>query len=161
MSYNWIKSYLSNRQQFTSLNGVNSDLRKVKCGVPQGSILGPFFFIIYVNDISNVSKNASLVLFVDNTYIFFSDSDPQRLEDLVCRELKLYFDWFTVNKLSLNVAKTNFIVFNNDNLNGGHKFKISVDGNCLQHVENVKFLGTHIDSKLSWNEHVCNISSHR
>ena len=116
------------------------------------------FFIIYVNDISSVSNNASLVLFADDTNVFFSDSDPQRLEELVCHELKLYFDWFTVNKLSLNVAKTNFIVFN-DTLNNGHKFKISIDGNCLQRVDNVKFLGIHIDSKLSWKEHVCNISS--
>ena len=77
----------------------------------------------------------------------------------MCRELKLYFDWFTVNKLSLNVTKTNFIVFNNDILNKGHNFQISIDGNSLQRVDNVKFLGIHIDSKLSWNEHVCNISS--
>ena len=159
VSFSWIKSYLSNRKQFTSLNGVTSDLMEVKCGVPQGSILGPLFFLIYVNDISSVSKKASLVLFADDTNIFFSGSDPQRLEELVSHELKLYFDWFTVNKLSLNVAKTNFIVFNKDALNMGHEFKISIDGNCLQRVENVKFLGIHIDSKLSWNEHVYNISS--
>lgn len=70
------------------------------------------------------------------------------VDELVCRELKLQsnFDWFTVNKISLNVAKTNFILFNDDTLNRNHKFKISIDGNRLKRVENVKFLGIHTDS---------------
>lgn len=66
------------------MKGVNPELSKVKCDVPQGSILGPLLFIVYINDFSYVSKNASLVLFADDANIFFSESYPHRLEELVC-----------------------------------------------------------------------------
>ena len=153
---NWFKSYLSDRLQFTSFNNVESNFQTVRCGVPQGSILGPLLFIIYMNDITMISKKAEVVLFADDTNIFFTGNDPYELESSVVNELSLFSDWFMANKLSLNISKTNFMVFNNSR---HHVFNISINGQKLDPSKSVKFLGVIIDNKLTWQEHINNISS--
>lgn len=85
-------------------------------------------------------------MFADDTNIFISDSNSNRLEELVCRELKLYLTMFAVNRLLLNVGRTNNMVFNNMSR---YKFNVSVDGRCLQPVNSVKFLEFYIELKLS------------
>lgn len=99
------------QKQFISLLGVNSDVSHIQCGVSQGSLLGRFLFIIYVNDISIISPNASLVLFANDTNIFLSGSNYVRLQQTIRNDLAAFSDWLAANKLSLNVDKTNFIVF--------------------------------------------------
>lgn len=131
---NWFESYLSDRLQFTSFNNIKSKLQTVRCGVPQGSILGPLLFIIYMNDISLVSKKAEVVLFADDTNIFFTGNDPYQLENNVVNELSLFSDWFIANKLSLNISKTNFIVFNNTH---HHVFNISIKGQKREPAKSV------------------------
>ena len=108
---NWLACYLSNRKQCVSIDECNSDLLNVLCGVFQGSILGPKVFILYVNDICDISKILKLVLFADNTNIFCSGHDAMQLSRYINNELDKL--WFAVNKLILNVAKTNFMVFGN------------------------------------------------
>ena len=130
----WFANYLTNRKQYTCLNGKFSAPLTLKCGVPQGSILGPLLFIIYVNDISNVSNKCSLVLFADDTNIFFTDNNASNLERLVCEELQKFNSWFAANKLSLNVGKTKYMVFNDKNPN----FNISMDGGCISRVDSIK-----------------------
>ena len=83
----------------------------VTCGVPQGSILGPKLFILYINDICNVSEIVKLILFADDTNIFYSDHDINNLCTTMSNELDKLHAWFTVNKLSLNISKTNYILF--------------------------------------------------
>ena len=102
----WFYSYLSNRSQFVNYNGVTSDLCNIDCGVPQGSILGPLLFIIYTNDICQVSNKSTVVLFADDTNIFYKGTDPQTLHETILSDLNLYVDWFGANKLSLNSGKT-------------------------------------------------------
>lgn len=153
IAYDWIKSYLTNRKQFTSFKNENSYLQTIKCGVLKGSILGPLLFIIYVNDITMVSSNSSLVMFADDTNIFFNDSDTQCLERTVCHELALYFDWFASNKLSLNISKTNYMVFNLPSTQN-HDFKLTINNIPLKPASSVNFLGVYIDSKLNWNNHM-------
>ena len=109
---NWVRSYLDNRLQFVHYNGCNSDFLRVVCGVPQGSILGPKLFILYINDICNVSEIFKYVLFADDTNIFCSDNNLHNLMMTVNKELKKLCDWFAVNKLSLNLNKTNYMIFN-------------------------------------------------
>ena len=109
----WIRSYLSERNQFVSLDDFNSSLMDITFGVPQGSILGPQLFIIYINDICNVSDVLKLVLFADDTNIFCSGKNLTTLCETVSRELDKLNVWFRVNKLSLNISKTNFIIFGN------------------------------------------------
>jgi len=111
VSYEWFKSYLSNRYQYVHFNGYSSSRLPITCGVPQGSILGPLLFLIYINDICHVAKKSHLILFADDTNIFVADHN---LNNLICNinyELQLISEWFQVNKLSLNVNKTNFVFF--------------------------------------------------
>ena len=151
-SLSWFKSYIHSRKQFTLLNGKSSDLLDIKCGVPQGSILGPLLFILYVNDISNVSTVSSLVLFADDTNIFFSGDNLKCLENSICNELHKFYDWFKANKLSLNIDKTNYMVFGKAH----HKsnFRICLDGKPINRTDKTRFLGVWIDSKLSWRDHI-------
>ena len=151
----WFANYLTNRKQYTCLNGKFSAPLTLKCGVPQGSILGPLLFILYVNDISNVSNKCSLVLFADDTNIFFTDNNASNLERLVCEELQKFNSWFAANKLSLNVGKTKYMVFNDKNPN----FNISMDGGCISRVDSMNFLGVFIDSHLSWSDHISHVKN--
>ena len=109
----WLASYLSDRKQYVSIDECNSDLLNVLCGVPQGSILGPKLFILYVNDICNISKILKFVIFADDTNIFCSGHDAMQLSRYLSNELDKLSVWFAVNKLILNVSKTNFMVFGN------------------------------------------------
>ena len=102
-------SYLSNRQQYVFHNKINSKMKYIECGVPQGSILGPLLFLIYINDLINVSKSLYTVLFADDTNMFYSDKNPDKIMETINNELAKIDIWFKVNKLSLNTSKTHYI----------------------------------------------------
>jgi hypothetical protein len=160
VSQQWFANYLSDRKQFVSFNSSKSPEENVKCGVPQGSILGPLLFILYMNDICNTSKLLSLILFADDTTVFYSHEDVATLCKTVNMELSEICNWFKANKLSLNAKKTNLMFF-------GTRFQtnklkdapgIYLDGCKLTRVHSAKFLGITIDENLSWKcqiEQVC------
>ena len=155
VSNDWLRSYLSDRKQYVSFNSLKSDLMSISCGVPQGSILGPKLFILYINDICNVSKLLQFVLFADDTNIFCSDVNILDLCKNVSLELDKLNIWFAVNKLSLNVSKTNFILFGNRKYNG--VVDIKINGINIERVYVTKFLGVLIDHKLNWKDHINHI----
>ena len=99
----WIKSYFSCRQQFVQINQTCSSMQTIKCGVPQGSILGPLFFILYINDLPKASKLTELLLFAEDTSIFFSQSNPNYLENVLNNELLNIDVWLRCNKLLVNI----------------------------------------------------------
>ena len=108
----WFESYLRNRYQFVSFdNGKSTTLLKILCGVPQGSILGPLLFLIYVNDLHKASSDLLPVMFADDTNIFLSSKNIIELFSKMNQELKNIALWFQCNKLSLNVKKTKFSLF--------------------------------------------------
>ena len=113
LASDWVKSYLSNRKQFVNIDWCFSELLSVICGVPKGSILGPTLFIQYINDICNVSKLVKFILFTDDTNVFCAGDNQLELECMLHRELAKLCKWFAVNKPSLNLSKTSYILFRN------------------------------------------------
>ena len=155
----WLSSYMENRLQYVSFGDTDSTLRNVICGVPQGSILGPKLFIPYINDICNVSPVLKFILFADDTNIFCSRSDIVQLSIIVSNELDKLSEWFAVNKLSLNLSKTNFMLFTN--CRREQNVNISINTCEIDTVYKTKFLGVGlvIDSKLNWKDHVAMVKS--
>ena len=103
----WFKSYLNDRKQFIHVNHNDSDLNSISCGVPQGYILGLLLFILYINDISNISLLMHTILFTDDATILIESAAIISMN----RELEKLSTWLTANKLSLNIFKTHHMVF--------------------------------------------------
>ena len=153
---NWFISYLSNRKQYVTYNGVSSPVNNITCGVPQHSILGPLLFLLYINDLGHICSNTTPILFADDTNLFKSGKDLNKMQDELNSELAKISLWLKVNKLSLNIGKTHFIVFTNKKkrLND---LNILIDGTRIEEVKKTKFLGVIIDNKLSWKDHVAHV----
>ena len=130
---------------------------KVTCGVPQGSILGPALFILYINDMCNVSILMKSIVFADDTNFFYSGDNLSQVCETVSSELGKLHSWFQVNKLSLNIGKTNFMIFGSKQCEANHV--VSINGMNIKRFYVTKFLGVHIDSHLNWGEHINHIKS--
>jgi len=157
-SFNWFNSYLSNRKQYVFLNGETSQLRNITCGVPQGSVLGPLLFLIYINDLPNISKILNFYLFADDTNIYFEAETPEKLERVVNKELKELHIWLIVNRLSLNIDKTNFVIFHPYNKPLKHNITLKIQKKAITQKNSVKYLGIMIDSGLTWQIHIDSLS---
>ena len=110
-SLQWFKSYLYERKQYVNINGECSELKQISCGVPKGSVLGPLLFLIYINNSPNISNELDLYLFADDTNIYYEDESLRNLEKKVNKELKNLYLWLSVNRLALDIEKTNFVIF--------------------------------------------------
>uniref|UniRef100_A0A669CB82 Reverse transcriptase domain-containing protein n=1 Tax=Oreochromis niloticus TaxID=8128 RepID=A0A669CB82_ORENI len=148
----WLKSYVGNRQQYVQINEYKSNLMDIACGVPQGSVLGPKMFIMYLNDICRVSQILKFVIFADDTNIMCSGVELPQVLEMITQELTILKKWFDINKLSLNLDKTKFMFFGNQKKN--IKIEICVDNVYLETVNEIKFLGVIIDHKLCWKPHI-------
>ena len=153
-----MESYLSGRTQYIDMDGISSDHLAVNVGVPQGSILGPLLFLIYVNDLPNCTKLLNATLFADDTSL----ASPFSLFTLngaanvtaINVELDKVFAWLCVNKLSLNVSKTKYMIFENKlNRNPTPTESLKINGVKIKLVNEFEFLGITLDSKLNWKAH--------
>ena len=111
----FFRSYLSDRRQYTVINGVNSTLKNTTCGVPQGSVLGPLFFAIYINDIYKAVGQNDVRLFADDTALFMHHSDLNTLTVDIISKFNELNRWCISNKLTINASKTNIILFHTIN----------------------------------------------
>jgi hypothetical protein len=153
-----LQSYLNNRSQSVVYQNVASSYSKITCGVPQGSILGPVLFLIYINDIYLCSKLLHFILFADDTTIFLAGDSWQYVSTTMENELLIISDWFKANKLSLNIKKTNLISFLRSK-QSPIDLNIKIDGSRIAQVTSTKFLGVEIDQHLSWKGHIKKICS--
>ena len=150
----WFKSYLSDRKQFVYFNNTKSNYRNVTCGVPQGSILGPILFLIYINDIVNVSNLLFPILFADDSNVFHAGKDPNEMINVMNIELNKLSIWLKANKLSLNVKKTHFMFFSPPRKKAEFSNRLTIQGENINQVHETKFLGVMVDDKLSWASHI-------
>ena len=148
VGHSWFKSYLDNRTQIVTVNGENSTELKIICGVPQGSILGPLLFLLYINDTYNFSEVLDFRLFADDTSILFADKCLNTIEQTVNYEMKNVSERLLANKLSLNVVKSNFLIIRPHKNNRIVNLKIN-DENLKQETSS-KYLGVLIDDKRNW-----------
>lgn len=150
-----IENYLSNRWQYVDLNGSCSSRKRLLTGVPQGSILGPLLFIMYINDIASATKSLNPVLFADDTTLLFSPGrnfHPVNLQNLLNEELSFVAEWFRANRLSLNLKKTKFMIFRKPN-SIDLDINLSINGIQIERVKTFKFLGLMLNEKLTWSDH--------
>lgn len=164
VSHNWFKNYLYEREQIVKINKDNkitlSDKSMVLTGVPQGSVLGPLLFLIYINDLNNSLEYMHSINFADDTNLVYSNSDIDELFIDVEYDLENTIDWFRANKLSVNMDKTCYMIFRpRGNKDEPILNRLRVGNNILKEVDSTKFLGVYIDNKLSWTKHVYHLKS--
>ena len=150
----WFKNYLSNRKQIVKYNQTKSEEMTIKSGVPQGSILGPLLFLLYINDIQNCSKLISIILFADDTTISYSHKCLKTLNKTIQLELDKISNWLNVNKLSINISKTKFIVFRSSKKNQNYDTTILLNNENIEQAKTTTFLGVIIDEHLTWSHHL-------
>ena len=153
-----MKRYLSEISQYVVYDSRQFKTQTVKCGVPQGSILGPLLFIIYMNYICNASELLFSILYADDTSVQISGNDITYLASSMNAELELLSRWFKANTLSLNAQKTYYLVFHLARIKY-HGLSIIIDGSILNRSSNIKYLGVIIDHKLNWCEHIAHVKN--
>ena len=150
--FNWCKNYLSDRKQRTLVNGKNSEYQKSSCGIPQGSVLGPLFFIIYVNDIINRIGTQNIKLYADDTVIFLEGNDVPQLQENMQSLLNIFSHWCKENKLSINTEKNEMVCFGTkQRVKRFKNLKLSLLNDIIQQVPSYKYLGIILDNGLNFN----------
>ena len=150
---------MSNRRQYVTIGSIKSDDTLITHGVPQGSVLGPPLFLLYINDFSKCSNVFDFHIFADDANLFYSNnSNLAELESIVNYNLRMVSDWLMANKVSLNIDKTNFIIFHPPQKVKGHIVKLKISNKEIVQEKFIKYLGLLIDSHLSWKYHISHIS---
>lgn len=152
---NLFNSYLSNRSQYVEIDKIKSPLVPTTLGVPQGSVLGPILFLIYINDLGNLHLNGEPTLFADDTVISYSHHDSiQQLSTHMQNDLNTLNNYFKINRLVLNTDKTKFIIFKSPQYKHKTNFKLLFGKYDIVNTTSIKYLGLHLDVHLNWKTHV-------
>ena len=149
----WFTDYLSNRLQYVTYNGAKPKREIIKCGVPQGSILGPLLFLLYINELSTVSNDCFSVLFADDTNMFVTGKNTSEMCVKLNNDLQEICEWLRCNKLSLNILKTHYMIFTTKNKTA-QDLDIKISNTAVERVYDTKFLGVYIDAQLTWKRHI-------
>ena len=151
--HNWFESYLHNRRQYVKIDSTKSSYENITCGIPQGSTLGPLLFLLYVNDLPNCVDKLSVRSFADDTNLFYSSDNLKQLESVMNRELKQIYNYCALNKLSINTAKTNYMLVSSSRCHP----KINITG--IEQKDYIKYLGVYIDKHLNWQPQIQHVNN--
>ena len=155
MALAFFRSYLSNRKQYVSCNNTASYISTVEYGVPQGSVLGPLLFIVYVNDIVNAVNGVNIRLFADDTALFIHGKDVETIYNKMRDCLIRMSEWFKCTRLTLHLNKTSYSIFHGPKKKISRMYdKMSIDDSVILRENKVKYLGLIIDETLSWQGHI-------
>ena len=154
LAYDWLRSYLFQRKQFVYFNEERSNEGTIQCGVPQGSILGPLLFILYLNDLAKVSQTIYPLIFADDTNVFVAGKKVEELILIMNHELEKVMRWMNTNKLSLNIDKSNYMIFHSPKKKVGSHSDIILNNSKIKKIQSTKFLGVTIDDSLKWTAHM-------
>ncbi|KAL9975942.1 hypothetical protein ACROYT_G013165 [Oculina patagonica] len=159
----WFKSYLSHRKQRTACSDAVSDPLQMTFGVPQGSILGPLLFLVYINDLPLAIKNCEVTLYADDTVLYYFGKEPhllEVLEEALNDDVLKVVQWLHGNKLTLNLTKTkSMIIGSNMKLVDISSFSLSIFDTNINSVTSLKYLGVMLSSTFTWSDHCEYISS--
>ena len=160
LALQWFRSYLSDRSQYVKWNNETSNVLPISTGVPQGSVLGPLLFLLYINDLPMASQILKLVLFADDSNLLLQGKNPNDMSTVLSQELEIINDWFCANKLLLNANKTKLIIFKS------RKCRMDVDpppvylnGVEIKRVPHENFLGFQLDETLKWYDHTSKVAN--
>lgn len=150
----WFSSFLINRSQYTNIKNNKSNLQTITIGVPQGAILSPSFFIMFINDISRIELKGKLTLFADDATLIYAVDNYEELERNMQHDLELLHKYFNEKELTLNTKKTCYMIFN---MSQDIDITLTYNNTLLEQVTTTKYLGIHINDTLDWTQHICKI----
>ena len=150
----WFKSFLVNRNQYTSINDANSTSEKVMYGVSQVSVLGPLLFIIFVNDLHVSIKNSKVHHFADDTNLLLINKSLKQINKLINHDLSLLVQWLRSNKISLNTSKTEILIFRPKGKSITKHLNFRISGEKINTSSTVNYLGVLLHENLQWQTHI-------
>ena len=148
---------MKDRKQYVSANGYNSKNLPISLGLLQGSVLGPLLFLIYINDFNTAIKQCKVHHFADDTNLLYVNDSIKKLNNAVNSDLKNLTNWLNANKISLNVIKTELILFKPKMKRLEFDLKLKLNGKRLYPTKSVKYLGVNIVEHLTWLDHIDDI----
>ena len=155
----WFDIYLKGRQQFFSINGYSSEHVSMPIGVPQGSVLGPLLFLLYINDLNIATiKHCKVHHFADHTNLLYTNNCIKKLNKFLNKDFKNLTNWLNANKITLKFDKTKMILFKPTKKPLHCQLKLKLNGKRLYQTSSVKYLGIKIDQYLNWQDHINNIA---
>ena len=154
VAYNLFESYLNSRYQYVSINGNFSQKRLITHGVPQGSVLGPLLFIIFINDLSSAVTHSITHHFADDTNLLYVSDSLKKINSCINHDLKLITTWLRANKIALNASKTEIVLFRSKFQTIKKHLNFRISGQRIEPKQQVKYLGIILDEHLNWETHV-------
>ena len=154
------RSYLSNRKQYVNIDNHKSHTCSISHGVPQGSVLGPLFFLLFINDLPKCCPDGKVRLFADDTTIFFHSNNANDIKTTGKNIMIQLTSWFNANKLTLNSEKSSFTIFKSNRKSIPNlPDTIEFHDQEIKRTSHVKFLGVVLDENLTWNHHIYELCS--
>ena len=153
----WIESYLKDRSQFVKVDSTISHIAHVSIGIPQGSVLVPVLFLLFINDLPKVINNSLITMFADYVTLYATGNDVSHIQSTLQGDLECVLPWFRKNRLFVNPSKSSYLLVGTPQRTKHHSLLIKINGIILEQVKLVKLLGIYIDCNLTWKYHTTDL----